>query len=180
MDEVPQLDTTAVAGVPDEDPRLTEALEFGASGPHRENAVTRGVRHVAAQHSAREASSWPSELSTEGHDQDSLRGMIGEAVLASSLRLTAHDHRAPDPGEAVRQFNWSDAANMSEPIHSADRTTDIDTDCCHEFPRRPSMAARPSLQGCGGIRLPTVLAIPLLVGRDDDGKNANIEVFVLN
>ncbi|WP_283805883.1 hypothetical protein [Bradyrhizobium sp. ARR65] len=42
------------------------------------------------------------------------------------------------------------------------------------------MAARPSLQGCGGIRLPTVLAIPLLVGRDDDGKNANIEVFVLN
>ncbi|UWU76033.1 hypothetical protein N2603_39940 [Bradyrhizobium huanghuaihaiense] len=118
LDEVPQLDTTAVAGGPvspdrysphlaDEDRRLTEA-EFGASGPHPENAVTRGDGHVATQQSAREASSWPSELSAEGHDQDSLRGMIGEALLASSLRPTAHDHQAPDPGEAVRQFNWSD------------------------------------------------------------------------
>ncbi|MCA1436419.1 hypothetical protein I6F33_26085 [Bradyrhizobium sp. BRP20] len=119
LDEVPQLDTTAVAGVPvspdryyphlpDEDRRLTEALELGASGPHPEDAVTRGVGHVAAQHNAREASSWPSELTAEGHDQDSLRGMIGEAVLASSLKPTAHDHQAPDLGEAVRHFNWSD------------------------------------------------------------------------
>ncbi|WP_128931859.1 hypothetical protein [Bradyrhizobium zhanjiangense] len=119
LHEVPQLDTAAVAGVPvspdhyyphlpDEDLRLTQALEFGASGPHAEDAVTRGVGHVAAQHSAREASSWPSELSAGGHDRDSLRGMIGEAVLASSLKPTAHDHQAPDPREAVRQFNWSD------------------------------------------------------------------------
>ncbi|MBH5396452.1 hypothetical protein HZZ13_01310 [Bradyrhizobium sp. CNPSo 4010] len=122
--EIPQLDTTAVAGfpvspdryyphLPDEDCRLAEALELGASGPHPENAVTRGIGHVAAQHSAREASSWPSELSAQGHDQDSLRGMIGEAVLASSLRPTAHDHQAPDPGEAVRQFNWSDGYQLA-------------------------------------------------------------------
>ncbi|WP_420969614.1 hypothetical protein [Bradyrhizobium sp. B120] len=62
LDEVPQLDTTADAGVPvspdryyphlsDEDRRLTEALELGT---------------------------------------------------------TARDHQAPDPGEAVRHFDWSD------------------------------------------------------------------------
>ncbi|TKV74192.1 hypothetical protein FDV58_33935 [Bradyrhizobium elkanii] len=120
LDELPQLDTTAVAGgpvspdryythLPDEDRRLTEALELGASAPQPEDAITRGVGHVAVQHSAREASSLPSELAAEGHDQDSPRGMIGEAVLASSLKPTAHDHQAPDPGEAVRHFNWSDA-----------------------------------------------------------------------
>ncbi|MDA9505922.1 hypothetical protein XI09_15020 [Bradyrhizobium sp. CCBAU 11386] len=123
LDEVLQLDTTAVAGVPvspdrhyrhlsDEDRRLTEALELGhhrARGPHPEDAFTRRVGDAAAQHSApREALSWPKELTAEGHDQDPLRGMMGEAILASPLMPTARDHQAPDPGEAVRHFNWSD------------------------------------------------------------------------
>ncbi|MCP1854581.1 MULTISPECIES: hypothetical protein [unclassified Bradyrhizobium] len=121
LDEVPQLDTSAVAGVPvspghyyprlsDEDRRLTEALELvhhGARGPHPEDAGRLGG--AAAQHSApREALSWPNELTAEHHDQDPLRGMMGEAILASSLMPTARDHQAPDPGEPVRHFNWSD------------------------------------------------------------------------
>ncbi|UQR61743.1 hypothetical protein LRP30_33820 [Bradyrhizobium sp. C-145] len=120
LDEVPQLDTTVVAGIPvspdryyphlsDEDRRLTEALELGhhrARGPHPEDAVARRVGDAAAQHSApQEALSWPKELTAEDHDQDPLRGMMGEAILASSLNPIARDHQTPDP---VRHFNWSD------------------------------------------------------------------------
>ncbi|WP_050420744.1 hypothetical protein [Bradyrhizobium tropiciagri] len=80
LDEVAQLDTSAVAGV-------------GA----------------AAQHSApQEALGWPNELTAEHHGQDPLRGMMGEAILASSLMPTARDHQAPDPG-AVHHFSWSDS-----------------------------------------------------------------------
>ncbi|MCP1838870.1 hypothetical protein ACVIHI_008210 [Bradyrhizobium sp. USDA 4524] len=123
LDEVPQLDTSAVARVPipdhyyphlsDEDRRLTEALELGhhrARGPHPEDAVTRRLGDAAAQHNApREALSWPKELTAEHHDQDPLGGMMGEAIRASSLMPTARDHQAPDPGEAVHHFSWSDS-----------------------------------------------------------------------
>jgi len=123
LDEVSQLDTTAVAGIPvspdryyphlsDEDRRLTEASELGdhiARGSHRRDAVTRRVGDAASQRSAsREALSWPKDVTAEGHDQDPLRGITGEATLASSLKPTARDHQAPDPGEAVRHANWSD------------------------------------------------------------------------
>ncbi|NEU96867.1 hypothetical protein [Bradyrhizobium uaiense] len=80
LDEVAQLDTSAVAGL-------------GA----------------AAQHSApQEALGWPNELTAEPHGQDPLRGMMGEAILVSSLMPTARDHQAPDPG-AVHHFSWSDS-----------------------------------------------------------------------
>ncbi|SDG86958.1 hypothetical protein SAMN05216338_1003265 [Bradyrhizobium sp. Rc2d] len=123
LDAVPQLDTPAVAETPvspdrynphlsDEDRGLIQALELGhhsAGGPHPQDAVTRRVGDAAAQHSAPwEALSWPKELTAEGHDQDPLRGMMGEPILASSLKPTARDHQAPDRGEAVRHFNWSD------------------------------------------------------------------------
>ncbi|OMI08487.1 hypothetical protein BSN85_18115 [Bradyrhizobium brasilense] len=123
LDEVQHLDTRAIAGVPvspdhyyprlfDEDRRLTEALELvhhRAQGPHPEDAVARRLGGAAAQHSApREALSWPKELAAEHHDQDPLRGMMGEAISAPSLNPTARDHQASDPGEAVRHFNWSD------------------------------------------------------------------------
>ncbi|OPY99870.1 hypothetical protein A5906_24770 [Bradyrhizobium sacchari] len=122
LDEVPQLDAPAVSEIPassdryyphlsEEERSLIEALELGhegARGPRPEDAVTRGVGNVAAQHSAsREAFSWPNELPAEGHNQDPRRGMMGEAMLASSRPPTARDHQRSDPEEAVRQFNWS-------------------------------------------------------------------------
>ncbi|WP_439360291.1 hypothetical protein [Bradyrhizobium sp. DASA03007] len=122
LDEVPQLDAPAVAEIPassdpyyfplsEEERSLIEALELGhhgAHGAHPEDAVTRHLGDTAAQHSApREAWTWPIELPAEGHDQDPLRGMMGEPNLTSSLP-TARDHQGPDRGKAVRQFNWSD------------------------------------------------------------------------
>ncbi|MCA1408713.1 hypothetical protein I6F26_31760 [Ensifer sp. IC3342] len=122
LDELPQLDAPAVAEFPassdryylplsEEERSLIEALELGhqgAHGPLSEDAVTRHLGDTAAQHSApREAWTWPIELPAEGHDQDPLRGMMGEPTLTSSLP-TARDHQGPDRGKAVRQFNWSD------------------------------------------------------------------------
>ncbi|MCA1544337.1 hypothetical protein GA0061099_10165 [Bradyrhizobium yuanmingense] len=121
LDEVPQLDAPAVAEIPassdpyyfplsEEERSLIEALDLGhqaAHGPHPEDAVTRHLGDTAAEHSApREAWTWPKELPAEGHDQDPLRGMMGEPNLTSSLP-TARDHQGPDRGKAV-QFNWSD------------------------------------------------------------------------
>ncbi|MDA9474855.1 hypothetical protein XI03_10175 [Bradyrhizobium sp. CCBAU 65884] len=120
LDEVPQLDTNAVVGVPvspdhdhphlsDEDRRLIEALELGhpsARGP--EDALTGRVGDAAAQHSGLwEALSLPKELTADGYVPDPPRVMMGEASLVSSLVPTARNHQAPDPGEAVRHFNRS-------------------------------------------------------------------------
>ncbi|MHC2332137.1 hypothetical protein [Bradyrhizobium sp. USDA 4454] len=128
LDEVSQLDTRAVAGVPvspdhyyprlfDEDRRLTEALELvhhRAQDPHPEEAVARRLGGAVAQHSPpREALSWPRQLTAEHHGRDPLRGMMDEAMLASSLMPTARDHQAPEPGEAVRHFNWSDGYQLA-------------------------------------------------------------------
>ncbi|WP_244608907.1 hypothetical protein [Bradyrhizobium sp. SUTN9-2] len=122
LDEVPQLDAPAVAEIPassdpyyfplsEEERSLIEALELGnqgAHGPHPEDAVTRHLGDTAAQHSApREAWTWPKELPAEGHDQNPLRGMMGEPTLTSCLP-TARDHQGPDRGKAVLQFNWGD------------------------------------------------------------------------
>ncbi|WGR98090.1 hypothetical protein MTX26_27975 [Bradyrhizobium sp. ISRA443] len=130
LDEVPQLDTTAVDGIPvspdrynphlsDEDRRFTEASELGdhtARGPHPPDAVTRRVGDAASQRSAsREALNWPKEMTAEGHDQDPPRAITGEVILASSLKPAARDHQTPDPGEAVRHSNWSYG---SQPAHN--------------------------------------------------------------
>ncbi|MGY4473783.1 hypothetical protein [Bradyrhizobium sp. USDA 3364] len=118
LDEVAQLDTSAVAGIissdhyphlSDEDRGLTEVLELGHHRARPEDAVTRRLGGTGAQHSApQEALGWPNELTAEHHRQDPLRGMMGEAILASSLMPTARDHQAPDPG-AVHHFSRSDS-----------------------------------------------------------------------
>jgi len=108
LDGVPQLETSAAAEEPvspvryyphlsEEGRILAEALGLGYVGD------------AAAQHSAtREALTWPEEPAAESHDQHPLRGPVGEAIVTSTLKPTVLGYQAPDLGEAVRYFNWSD------------------------------------------------------------------------